>query len=148
MKKYLIILFLLLSSLVHSQEFDYNIYTGMTKKEITKSFKNDEFKYKIYAKLYVDIDSVGTWKLSDSVYTLLIYYNEDTKVLFTFDYKTNKCVKYYVIMNNLDNYWNYYDYYNRVYTKIGARDWKYDKNIISLRIISSNQITLFVEIKK
>ena len=147
MKSILLSLFLLLSSFVYSQQFDYNIYTGMTKKEIIHAFKYEDFKYKFDTKLYVDIDSSGNWHLSDDYYTWYVFYN-DTRALFTFDYTENRCVRYYQLFDNLDIYWSFYDYYNRVYTKLDGMNWSYKKSIISLRGTKANQTSIFVEIKK
>ncbi len=150
MKKFLVILFLLLSSLVYSQ-VDYNFYENSTKKEIKGFFKEDGIKYKFEQKLYVDVDSNGKWALSDDYYTWLVYY-ENVKALFVFDNKTDKTVKYFLLFDDIEEYWDYYDFYNRLLKKKGNLKWTFDGGDydmeLTLRSLDSNQMSIYVECKE
>lgn len=151
MKKLLVILFLLICHSVFPQ-IDYNLYIGKTKKEIIHCFKEDEVKYNVQIKLFVDIDSTGNWKADNYYYTWLIYYS-DIKGLFTFDNKTNICVRYYLLCNDLNKYWIYYEYYNEILIKdnkemtwIEKRHKYYTE--INLKALNSSQFQIFGNMKK
>lgn len=151
MKKLLILLLLLITVSTYSQ-IDYNIYIGNTKKEILKILKEDGFKYSLQQKLYVDIDSTGKWFLSDDYYTYLLYYS-DTRALFTFD-KNDRCIKYYLLCENLENYWDYFDYYNKILDKTVVENeisWiekrhKYYVQI-NLKALNARQFQIFINTK-
>lgn len=119
--KRLFLLFLLFLSITTFSQVDYNIYIDKTKKEICNLLKEDEFKYTIEEKLYVEVDSLGHWSLSENYYTYLFYYS-NIKALFTFNNKTNKCVKYYLLCENLEDYWNYFEYYNQILQRSNKED--------------------------
>lgn len=152
MKNFLI-LFLLLISFECISQIDYNIYIDKTKKEICNLLKEDEIKYTIEEKLYVEIDSTGYYILSDDYYTYLFYYS-DIKALFTFNKKTNKCVKYYLLCQNLENYWLYFDYYDQILDRY--KEGKYLTWIekrhkfyieIELKALNPKQFQIFVKNK-
>jgi len=152
MKKFLIILLLLTNICVYSQ-VDYNIYIDKTKKEILNLIKEDGFKSSSQNKLYVDIDSTGKWKLDENYYTYLIYY-ENIRALFTFSNKTDRCIKYYLLCENLENYWTYFDYYNQILSRkmdgenliwIEKRHKYYIE--INLKALTPKQFQIFVKSK-
>ena len=118
MKKILLILLMFITICGYSQ-IDYNIYIGNTKKEILQQLKDDGIKYEVVQKMYVDIDSTGKYFLDDNHYSYLVYYL-NSRVLFTFNNKTDRCVRYYQLCENLENYWNYFDYYNQILTRIDS----------------------------
>lgn len=151
MKSILITLFFLISSCVFSQ-IDYNIYIGNTKKEILQQIKDDGNKPVIHEKLYVTIDSTGKWILDDNHYTYLINYDK-IRGLFTFDNKTNRCVKYFLLCENLENYWEYFEYYNQILTKMNTEEltWiekrhKYYVEIY-LKALNGKQFKIFINTK-
>lgn len=151
MKKFLI-LFLLFISICGYSQIDYNIYIDKTKKEIFQILKEDGFKPSFQDKLYVDIDSSGKWFLSDDYYTYLVYYL-NIKALFTFNSKTNRCVRYYLLCENLENYWSYFDYYNDILSKLPSENliWieKRHKHYVevSLKALTPKQFQIFAKTK-
>jgi len=152
MKKIALLLLLFITISTYSQ-IDYNIYIGNTKKEICKSLKEDGFKYSLIQKMYVDIDSTGKWILSENYYTYLLCYS-NTRALFTFDNKTDRCVKYFLLCEDLENYWNYFDYYTKILEKINTENeliWiekrhKYYVEI-NLKALNSKQFKIFTNSK-
>lgn len=151
MKKIFTIILVFISSIVYSQ-IDYNIYIGLTKKEIIESFKHDDFNYKFEKKMYVNIDSYGKFISDNNHYTWLVYYYK-IRALFVFNKKNDKCDKYYLAINDIKNYWDYYDYYNDILSKSDKElTWieKRHKYYIELIIRASNpnQMFIFVQNKK
>lgn len=153
MKTILVILLFLLSSIFcYSQsQVDYNFYDDMTKREIKNAFKEEDIKYKFEAKLYVDIDSTGQWYLSEDRYTWLVYY-ENIRALFIFDNKTNKTVKYLLLLDGIDEYWEYFDFYNKVLKNEGGLKWTFNGGdyimTLTLRALNSKQMSIYVNVKK
>jgi hypothetical protein len=152
MKKIILIILLFITFSTYSQ-IDYNIYIGRSKKEISQLLKEDEFKPSFQDKFYVDIDSTGKWFLDDNHYTYLVYYL-NIRALFTFNNKTNRCVRYYLLCKNLENYWLYFDYYNQLFTRninsenliwIEKRHKYYVE--INLKALTSKQFQIFVKTK-
>lgn len=152
MKKILIIILIITSFCAYSQ-IDYNIYIDKSKKEISQLLKEDGFKPSFQNKFYVDIDSTGKWFLDDNHYTYLVYYL-NIRALFTFNNKTNRCVRYYLLCENLENYWTYFDYYNQIF----YRDNTIEKLVwiekrhkyfveIDLKALTPKQFQIFVKTK-
>lgn len=149
MKKLLIFILMFVTTCLYSQ-VDYNIYIDKNKKEITQLLKEDGFKADFREKLYVDIDSTGKWTLDENHYTYLVYYS-NVKALFTFKNSTNRCIKYYLLCQNLENYWGYFDYYNQILIKDSIRDltWKEKRHKyfveINLKALNTKQFQIFVK---
>ena len=142
-----------MSSFIYPQKIDYNLYIGETKKEIVRSFRYDKIKYNVQLKLYVDIDSTGNWTVDDYHYTWLIYYS-DVKGLFTFDNKTNKCVRYYLLCDGLEKYWMYFDYYDDILIRLRNKDMTWIEKRheyyteINIKALNSKQFQIFGNMKK
>jgi len=101
--------------------------------------------------MYVDIDSTGNWILDDNYYTWLVYYF-NIRALFTFN-KNSRCIKYYLLCNNLGDYWDYYDYYNQILIKTDRElTWIEKKHKyyieIKLKILNNNQFGIYIINKK
>jgi hypothetical protein len=147
MKNLLVILFIFFSNIVYSQ-IDYNIYLNLKKSEIVELFKIDNFKYSFETKTQSDLDSTGKLVKSKTNYTYLVYYG-DNRGYFVFN-KMDKCVKYYILCANLENYWLYYDYYNQIMDRDRTREdltWiekshKY-YSLISIKALNPNQFYIF-----
>jgi hypothetical protein len=148
MKRILLILSFIFVSILSFSQIDYNNYIGDTKREITSIMKNSCIKYSVEKKLYVDIDSTGKWFLDDNHHTYLIYY-EDIKALFTFDNKSGRCVKYFLLCENLNNYWDYFDFYNQTLEKVRDQymTWisKESNCIIVMNAVNSKHFQIFVK---
>lgn len=144
MKKLITIVLILISSFTYSQ-IDYNIYTGLTKKELRKTFRSDDYKFSFEQKLYVDIDSTGNWFCDDNHYAWLVYCN-DNRSLFVFDNETDEIVKYYILYTRLTYYWDYFDYYNENFKKLNGLKWYDDLSIINLIPLQSGY-AIYVECK-
>jgi len=152
MKKLFIILLLSILSIAgYSQQIDYNIYTGLTKKAIIFRFKDFGYNYTSQQKMYVKIDSTGNWQLDNNYYTWLIYYSFDDKktmnrVLFMFNPK-GICVKYFILMPSLAYFWDYFDYYNRNFKYMQNLDWENNDIRIHLKAKSNLNTTIYIEKK-
>ena len=149
MKKLLLILFVLLSQFSYSQDFEN--YIGFTKKNILSSIRRGGYKYSVEQKMYVQIDSVGNWKLNDHYITWMIYYSMDDSTycrsLFTFNDK-GICERYFILIPSLTYFWDYFDFFNRNYKFTGDLTWIDYNSKIKLRSLSSLQTTLYVEAYK
>lgn len=151
MKKILLLFLMFITICLYSQ-VDYNIYIDKSKKEIIQILKEDGLKSNFQDKLYVEIDSTGKWSNSEDFYTYLAYYS-DIKALFTFNIKTNRCVKYYLLCQNLENYWEYFDYYNQIFIKDSFHDltWTEKRHKyfieINLKALNVKQFQIFVKSK-
>jgi hypothetical protein len=128
MKKFLTVILFLFSTMIFGQ-VDTSIYLGLTKKEIKKNLKENFDKVKVEVMLYVVSTEDGGWILDDNHYTYMISYKEyiaSYVSLFTFDFKTDKCVCYHVEIDYLDFYYYYLDYFNEMYRKVGSKTVWYD----------------------
>ena len=137
-------------------QIDYNIYVGMTKRQIIQSFKSDNFTYNFYQKLYVKIDSVGKWDNNENYYTWIVDYSIDdtnkVKGLFTFN-NDGYCESYFLMIRKLDYYWNYFQYYSQTLEKSKTKDltWieKRRKFFVQITLTPVNpaEITIYAEKK-
>jgi hypothetical protein len=151
MKNLLIIVFVLFSNILFSQ-IDYNIYLNLKKSEIIELFKIDNFKYSFETKTELDLDSVGNLIKSKKNRTYLVYYGNN-RGYFVFNEK-NKCVKYYILCSNLENYWLYYDYYNKIMDRDRSKEdltWIEKSHkyyfLITLKALNSNQFYIFSKLE-
>lgn len=153
MKKLFLILLLSIFSIAgySQQQIDCNIYTGLTKKAIISKFKELGYNYSLQQKMYVKIDSTGSWQLDNKYYTWLIYYSFDDKktmnrALFMFN-PNNICVKYFILMPTLQYFWDYFDFYNRKFKYIENLNWEDTVVEIHLAAKSNLNTTIYIEKK-
>jgi len=139
----------------YSQDIDYNIYIGLTKKQIVQNFKEDKYHYSFEQKMYVNIDSLGKWSLDNDYYTWMVEYSKDDiniNALFTFD-KDGYCTSYFLLIPKLDSFYNYFQYYSQIMDKSQTLDltWieKRHKYYVQLKLtpLTSSQVSIYAEKK-